>query len=384
MTMVLERRAFLQTCGLLVSVVFTRTDAQESGREGGRRRDEVSDLAAWLHIDEAGQVTAYTGKVEIGQNIRTSLAQAIGDELRVPFELIVLVMGDTDLTPYDAGTFGSQTTPRMAPQLARAAATAREMLIDRAATHWQVDRSTLSARDGRVVGAGSRSVSYGELTKGQKLTGVVTADLALAAPDAWTLRGREIRKLAGRDIVTGRHHYTPDLVRPNMLYGRLVRPLAAGATLASIDDSAARRLPGVTVVRDGDLVGVVAPSTRRVARAAEAIRATWRPVTGQPSSDTVFDAGRRPTRGVTLHRRRRGAGSRLGRADLRIGRSHSVHRARAARAARGGGRMGRWQAHGLDRHAAAVRRSRRAGGCLRDHGRSRAGHRPRHGLGLRR
>ena len=84
--------------------------------------------------------------------------------------------------------------------------------------------------------------------------------------------------------------YTPDLVRPNMLYGRLVRPLAAGATLESIDDSAARRLPGVTVVRDGDLIGVVAPSTRAAARRGDAaIRATWRPVTGQPSSDTVFD-----------------------------------------------------------------------------------------------
>jgi nicotinate dehydrogenase subunit B len=290
MTGVLERRAFLQTCGLLVSVVFTRADAQESGRAGGRGRDDVQDLAAWLHIDEAGRITAYTGKVEIGQNIRTSLAQAIGDELRVPFESIVLVMGDTDLTPYDAGTFGSQTTPRMAPQLARAAATAREMLIDRAAAHWQVDRSTLAARDGRVVGAGTRSVSYAELTKGQKLTGVVAADLTLATPDAWTLRGREIRKLAGRDIVTGRHHYTPDLVRPNMLYGRLVRPIATGATLESIDDSAARRLPGITVVRDGDLIGVVAPSTREAARAAAAIRATWRPATGQPSSDTVFDS----------------------------------------------------------------------------------------------
>lgn len=301
MTDRLERRAFLQTCGLLVAVVFTRADAQESGREGGARRRaptrddaEARDLAAWLHIAETGRVTAYTGKVEIGQNIRTSLAQAIGDELRVPFETIALVMGDTDLTPWDAGTFGSQTTPRMAPQLARAAATAREMLLDRAAAQWQVDRATLTARDGRVVDAGNRSVSYGDLTKGQKLTGLVAADLTLAALDAWTLRGRELHKVTGRDMVTGRHQYTPDLVRPNLLYGRLVRPLAAGATLESIDDSAARRLPGVTVVRDGDLIGVVAPSTRQAARGAAAIRAQWRPVsgrpvTGQPSSDTVFD-----------------------------------------------------------------------------------------------
>jgi CO/xanthine dehydrogenase Mo-binding subunit len=296
MNALFERREFLQTCGLLVGVAFSDAEAQESGREGGARRrpnvegnNEALELAAWLHIDEAGRVTAYTGKVEIGQNIRTSLAQAIGDELRVPIDAIALVMGDTDLTPWDAGTFGSQTTPRMAPQLARAAATARELLIDRAAGLWQVDRATLVAREGRVVGAGNRAIAYGELTKGQKLTGLVVADLKLAAPDAWSLRGREIRKVNGRDIVTGRQQYTPDLLRPNMLYGRLVRPLAAGATLESIDDSAARRLPGVTVVRDGDLIGVLAANTRLAATAATAIRAVWRPIVGQPSSETIFD-----------------------------------------------------------------------------------------------
>lgn len=295
----LERRAFLQTCGLLVAVVFTRAEAQESGREGGRRGDQARDLAAWLRIDESGRVTAYTGKVEIGQNIRTSLAQAIGDELRVPFASIALVMGDTDLTPYDAGTFGSQTTPRMAPQLARAAATAREMLIDRAAALWQVDRATLDARDGRIVDRGARSISYGELTKGQSLTGVVSADLALAGPDAWTLRGRELHKPTGRAIVTGQHQYTTDLVRPNMLYGRLVRPLVSGATIDSVDDSAARALPGITVIRDGELLGVVAPSTRQAARAAAAIRTTWHPpaptAANQTSTDTVFDYFRKAT-----------------------------------------------------------------------------------------
>ena len=103
----------------------------------GRPRTPSRDLASWLHIDEKGQVTGYTGKTEIGQNIRTSLAQAIAEELRVPLERVTMVMADTDLVPYDAGTFGSQSTPRMAPQLARAAATAREMLIDRAAVVWQ-------------------------------------------------------------------------------------------------------------------------------------------------------------------------------------------------------------------------------------------------------
>ena len=148
--------------------------AQESGRARPQGGADAPELAAWLHIDENGRVTVYTGKVEIGQNIRTSLAQTVADELRVPLASITMVMADTDLTPFDQGTFGSQTTPRMAPQLARAAATAREMLIDLAAR-------ALAGRSRDADGArrtdrrrtDGRALTYGELTKGQKLSGTI-------------------------------------------------------------------------------------------------------------------------------------------------------------------------------------------------------------------
>jgi isoquinoline 1-oxidoreductase len=286
----LERRDFFRVmgAGLLVTVALGDSRAQESGR-GGQGRRPAPELSAWLHVDERGRVTVCTGKVEIGQNIRTSLAQAVGDELRVPLDAVTLVMADTDLTPYDAGTFGSQSTPRMAPQLARAAATARELLIDRAAAEWQVDRTALAAKDGRIAGPGGRSVAYGDLTKGQKLAGTVASEAPLAPPERWTLRGTPVRKVNGRDIVTGRHQYTPDVVRPGMLYGRVIRPDGFGATLVSADDSRARAMAGVTVVRDGDFLGVVAPSDRIARAAAAAIRAESRVLAGQPSSDTVFE-----------------------------------------------------------------------------------------------
>ena len=131
-------------------------------------------MAAWLHIDERGRVTVYTGKVEIGQNIRTSLAQTVADELRTPLASIEMVMADTDLVPFDAGTFGSMSTPRMGRQLARAAAVAREMLIDAAAASLAVDRATLTADNGHVVSSSGKSLAYGELTKGRKLAGTRT------------------------------------------------------------------------------------------------------------------------------------------------------------------------------------------------------------------
>jgi CO/xanthine dehydrogenase Mo-binding subunit len=286
-----ERREFFRLMGggLLVTVALAEALAQESGRGGAQGRAPAAELAAWLHVDEQGRVTVYTGKTEIGQNIRTSLAQTVADELGVPLTSIALVMADTDLTPYDAGTFGSQTTPRMARQLARAAATAREMLIERAAAAWQVDRQTLAVRDGRVHHPDGRSVSFGELTKGQKLAGTVAESPATAPADRWAVRGQPAKKVNGRDFVTGRHQYTPDMIRPGMLHGRIVRADGYDATLVSIDDSRARAMAGVTIVRDGDFIGVVAPSERIARRAADAVRAEWRIAPNQPSAETVFE-----------------------------------------------------------------------------------------------
>lgn len=286
-----DRRHFIRLVGggLVVLTAIPRIGAQqgESGR-GGQGR-ETADLGAWLHIDERGKVTAYTGKVEIGQNIRTSLAQAVSDELRIPIDTVTLVMADTDLVPFDAGTFGSQSTPRMSRQLARAAATAREMLIDRAAQRWQVDRGTLRATDGRITTTDGRALAYGELTAGQKLTGVVAAESAVTPTAQWTLRGKPLKKVNGRAFVTGAHQFVPDIVRPGMVFGRVVRPDSIGATLVSVDDSGAQAMTGVTVVRDGDLIGVVAPTERAAHRAATAVKAQWRALDGQPSSETIYE-----------------------------------------------------------------------------------------------
>jgi isoquinoline 1-oxidoreductase len=289
----LPRRDFLRVftamgAGLVVIAVAQPALAQESGR-GGQNRGPAPELAAWIHIGEDGRVTAYTGKTEIGQNIRTSLAQTVGDELRVLIGAITFVMADTDLTPFDAGTFGSLTTPRMAPQLARAAATAREMLIDEAAKRWQADRSTLSARDGKILAADGRSIGYGELTAGRKLAGVVAADATPAPVDRWALRGTAPKKVDGRAFVTGGHQYTPDLVKPGMVHGRVIRPNGYAGTLVSVDDSAARAMTGVSVVRDGEFLGATGPTERDAKRAAAAVRAEWRPPANEPTAETIYD-----------------------------------------------------------------------------------------------
>jgi CO/xanthine dehydrogenase Mo-binding subunit len=285
----LDRRDFMRAfgTGLVVVATLPRLAAQESGR--GQTLGETNDLAAWLHIDERGNVTVYTGKVEIGQNIRTSLAQAVADELRVPLASVQMVMADTDLVPFDAGTFGSLSTPRMGRQLSRAAAVAREMLIDAAAADFNVDRVTLTARDGQVVSSSGKSKSYGDLTKGRKLSGTISGEPPTTPADKWTVRGKPQRKVDGRAFVTGVHQYASDITRPGLLIGRMIRPESPGATLDALDTSRAAGIADVSIVHDGDFVGVVAPTERIARRAAVMVVATWRPRTGQPGSDTIYE-----------------------------------------------------------------------------------------------
>ena len=285
-----DRREFVKLLGggLVVMVAAAAAPAQESGARGGGAGSPPREIAAWLHVAADGTVTAYTGKVEFGQDIRTSLTQAVADELRAPLPSIRLVMGDTDLTPFDQGTFGSRTTPFMAAQLRQVAAAARETLLDLAAAKWSVDRSALDAREGEVVHAPSgRALRFGELTQGQALVRTVAADPSPTPVPRWTVAGRSIPKVNAHDLVTGRHRYTSDLTRPGLWHGRVLRPPAIGATLVSLDASGVDT-KRVSVVHDGDFVGVSAPTAAEAALAAGRLKADWK-TSPQPSDGQIFE-----------------------------------------------------------------------------------------------
>jgi CO/xanthine dehydrogenase Mo-binding subunit len=285
----LDRRDFLKLFGggLLICACGAKTVAQESGRRGGGH-ELPKDIAAWLRIAGDGQVTVFTGKVEVGQNIRTSLAQQVAEELRVPIESISLTMGDTDLVPWDAGTFGSRTTPTMGPQLRTMAVAAREMLLNLAAQDWHVEPSALVASDGRIANPKtSQSRSYGELTHGQKLVKVIESDRPLTPATEWKIAGAAVPKVDSTAFVTGKHQYTSDMSRPGMLYGKILRPSGFKASLVSLDDQAAKKLSQVTVVRDGDFVGVAAPDMWLAEQALTALKAQWK-VPQQISNRELF------------------------------------------------------------------------------------------------
>lgn len=297
-----ERRQFLKafSTGIALLVPISHLLAQEQEGESGRggfNRELPQEIGAWIHIDQDGSVVVYTGKVEFGQNIRTSLAQAVAEELHVPLSTVRLVMGDTDLTPFDMGTFGSRTTPTMAPQLRKAAAAAREMLIALAAHQWQVAPDTVRIVDARFVNHDqSKSMTLADVAKGQKLVKTISPDVKTTPVEQWTIAGRSTAKVDARDFVTGRHKYTSDMRRNGMLHGAVVRPPRFDATLEA-GSQGFRELFAIHVVEDGNFLGVASSYPEFAKSAVKSWPSRWKTSPdSQPDNATLFDYFRKNAR----------------------------------------------------------------------------------------
>ena len=292
-----DRRQFMKVFGgglalivPLTSLVAQDREQGESGR-GGFNRDVPQEIGAWIHVDQDGSIKVYTGKVEFGQNIRTSLAQAVAEELHVPVSMIGLIMGDTDLTPFDAGTFGSRTTPTMAPQLRKAAAAAREILVALAAQQWQVEPNTVRIVNAHFVNHDTtKSLTFAEVAKGIKLVKTIPADVKTTPVDQWTIAGTSVPKVDGRDYVTGKHKYTSDIRREGMLFGQIVRPSKFNATLASPSGSVRPKTTEGYIVQDRDFIAVGARDPQSAARIVKGINENtqWEGP-DQPSSAELYD-----------------------------------------------------------------------------------------------
>jgi CO/xanthine dehydrogenase Mo-binding subunit/aerobic-type carbon monoxide dehydrogenase small subunit (CoxS/CutS family) len=241
---------------------------------------------AWVHVAGDGTVTAFTGKVEAGQGTRTALGLLVAEELALPAGSVAVAMARTDTSPFDLGTFGSRSMPHAAPPLRAAAAASFRLLREAAAARFGLPAEALTAGDGMFAGPdGAPSASYGDLVAGQRRVERVPADSPVRPASQWRAAGRPARAAGAVDVVTGRKKFPSDLRLDGMLHGCVLRPPSAGAELASADTTAAEVLPDVTVVRDGDLIGVLAASQSAARAALTAIRAGWREQSGPAATD---------------------------------------------------------------------------------------------------
>lgn len=269
------RRHMLARLGAGTLFLYTGAGGGEAAGRG-----ETGGLAmSRMHVARDGTVTVLTGKVECGQGIRTTLAQVAAEELEIPVTRVRLVMGDTAMVPDDGGTWGSLTTPETVPVIRQACAAMRELLRRTAAERWHVDPNTLRVAEGSVAGQGGATYSYVDLAAEAKpRKGDVHADKGPGQPKdsrEWKVCGTPVANVNGPGIVAGSHQYSSDIFEASMLHGRMVRPPNHHCRLVSFDAAKAEAMAGVRVVRDGDFLGVTAPSAAAAQRAAAAIDVRW-------------------------------------------------------------------------------------------------------------
>ena len=285
-----ERRDFLKLLGggIVVFIALGDTTALAEQRQ---RRGYPTDFNAYLRIDEDGKVTFFSGKIEMGQGVMTSLAQTVAEELRVDVGTIHMVMGDTESCPWDMGTFGSMTTRMFGPAVLAAAAEAREVLLDIGCEQLEVPRNRVRARNGFVYDSSDRSrrVSYGQLAKGQRIARTLTEKAVLRSVEDYQLIGTSVRRLDAIDKVTGKARFAGDIRLPGMLYARILRPPSHDATLNSVDTSAAARVPGATVVNENGMVAVLHEHPEEAGKALELIKADYDVPEPTVDHETIFE-----------------------------------------------------------------------------------------------
>jgi len=299
----LKRRAFVQVLGtgLLIAASVPPGLAQRAGGRGGGNRPR--NLSARIHLGKDGVITVLTGKVEVGQGVRAELAQAAAEELRVPASQVQLTMADTRLVPDDGITAGSRSTPSAVPAVRQAAAATRELLAQLASQRWGVDRTSVEVGKGRIIHpATQRMLTYAELAENEEFVKKpdqpAPADAAVTAPKECKVLGTSHPRPNAGDLVTGTHRFPSDIKRPDMLYGKVLRPPSYGAKLTSVDLAPARQMSDVAVVQDGAFVGVAAPTTDRARQALDVVAKTaqWE-AAPHPSSQELFEHLRKGAQG---------------------------------------------------------------------------------------
>ena len=248
-----------------------------SGTPAVQARGVPKDYNAFLRIAEDGTITCYTGKIEMGQGIITSLPQMMADELNVSVEKIKIIMGDTDICPWDQGTWGSQSTRIFGQLMRTATAEARGVLLELGSAKLGVPVSQLEVKDGVVTDTKDpkKTVSYAQLAQGKRIEKFLDVKPSMEDYTKFKEIGKSYNRKDSLLKVTGEAKYTGDMKLPGMVFARILRPPSHAAKLTSVDYSAAEKIAGTKVVRDGDFIAVLNESRDKADEAIVKIKAEY-------------------------------------------------------------------------------------------------------------
>jgi len=303
----LTRRNFVRAGGaLLVGFGFAGPDALKNSARAAVPKNTLDPALpeSWIEIHPDNTILLRTGKSDFGQSTTfTAYRQIVAEELSAPFEAITtVVMGDTDRTPDGSGAFdflGSGT-----PNIRKAAAYTYQALLDLASQKLGAPRDQIIAKDG-VFSGGGKSLSYGELVKGQQLKLTIPVEGDLTSPmgltvkgnppmkpvSQYTVIGKSFRNSVTESKVSAKEQWAVDVRLPGMLHARTVHPKSLGSTLVSVGPLDKTKFPNAQVVVKGNLVGVVAPTEWEAIRASQAVAAAtkWKDWKGLPGHTRLFD-----------------------------------------------------------------------------------------------
>ncbi|MGC9342914.1 MAG: molybdopterin cofactor-binding domain-containing protein [Bacteroidales bacterium] len=284
-----DRREFLKKLGGGVIIVFSLS--QLGFVAGCKNADEDQpDFNAYLRVKEDGSVDCYSGKIEMGQGINTSLAQVLADELEVSLDKVNMIMGETDLVPYDAGTWGSLTHRFHDPLIRAAAAEARMVLIELASEKLDIPADQLEASEGKIFSKedNTKSVAYEELTQGKKIVRSLSKKPDLKKPGEFDVIGKPLLRRDAYEKVTGKALYSADIQPEGVLYARILRPPAHDAKLVSVDTSKAESIEGVMVLREEDFIVALHKDQETADLAVYEMEAEWETPSSDVNGETVF------------------------------------------------------------------------------------------------
>lgn len=285
-----NRRDFLKNIGGGIIIVFSLSELAFRSGYKGLDDEDFPQFNAFLRVKEDGRVECFSGKIEMGQGINTSLAQSLADELEVDINQVEMIMGDTMLCPHDYGTWGSMTTRFHEPLIRAAAAEAREVLKKLASEKLNSPASQLIASNGRISLKSdiSKSISYAELTKGQKIIQQISFKPELKKPGQFKYIGKSFNRRDAEEKVTGKALYSADIRLPGLLYASIVRPPAHGAKLISVDLSAAEKIKGIQIKREGDFIVLLHEYPETVERAIYSVKTEWEKLPSKADNESIF------------------------------------------------------------------------------------------------
>lgn len=281
----LSRRALLRAGGALV-VTIAAGPAIAATAKGAKPPLVPTEMDSWIAVAGDGNVTAFFGKMDMGQGVDVAVAQLVAEELDVAIEKVSVVMGDTARTCDQGGASGSTGIQRGGVTLRAAAAEARRQLLERAAAKLGTDKLQVDNGVISIAGNPSRRVSYADLVGGKYFESQIawngTYGNGLSVGGKAPLKPRDLYKVVGQSVpradvpgkVFGTFDFVTDIKLPGMLHGRMIRPPVAGAVPVSVDDGALAAF-GARVIRRQDLIGVVAETEWGAVRAAETLQVKW-------------------------------------------------------------------------------------------------------------